>query len=301
MSANRRGQVSHHAREAVREAWRYRWVRTELAYYGILGPYVAGRLGMLMEERKNWDWSSVSSEYAQFRDIYPQEFFSWLAETGVGRPGQRVLDTGTGTGAIPRAMAPLGAVWTGVDVSERQLDEARKLSGDAPICWQTARAEDLPFPDGSFDAVTAVQCFWYFDAVLAATEFSRVLVPNGWLIFGYLGWLADEDAIARSSEQIILKYNPHWSGAHDSVRPLAIPDPYLAQFQLLKQEIRRYDIPFTRETWHGRLRACRGTRLEMSSNTFDAWDRDHRAMLAEKAPESFTVPHYAVLAVMRRT
>ena len=75
------------------------------------------------------------------------------------RPGTRVLDVaaGRGTGAFFVAER-FGCEVVGVDYSERNIDEAerdtkaRGLSGR--VSFQRGDAEQLPFPDGSFDAVS---------------------------------------------------------------------------------------------------------------------------------------------------
>ena len=67
----------------------------------------------------------------------------------------------------------------------------------------------------------------------------------------------------------------------------------------MSQEQFRLDVPFTRESWHGRMRACRGVEASMSPEVLEAWDREHKAMLEELAPESFIVKHYASIAQLK--
>lgn len=74
-----------------------------------------------------------------------------------------------------------------------------------------------------------------------------------------------EDKIAEKSEAIILKHNPQWTSCGDTVHPVWVPDEYLEVFNLVSQEEFRVDVPFTRESWHGRMRACRGVGASMSS------------------------------------
>ena len=114
---------------------------------------------------KAFDWGRTSSDYAKFRDIYPPVFFDKVAERGLCVKGQRVLDIGTGTGVVPRNMYKYGAEWTGADISENQIAQAKILAENSGmnIEFVVSATEDLTFPDETFDVITACQCFFYFD------------------------------------------------------------------------------------------------------------------------------------------
>ena len=68
------------------------------------------------------------------------------------------------------------------------------------------------------------------------------------------------------------------------------------------EEHEEYDlkVPFTRETWHGRMRACRGVGASLKADELAKWDAEHRSLLEATAPERFEVLHYAALAVLRK-
>jgi len=90
-----------------------------------------------------------------------------------------ILDAGCGTGGM---LARLGAQATGVDVSGRALDHARGRG-----LTRVARASvcDLPFPDGSFDAVLALDVLYHravTDEARALVEIARVVRPGGAVI-----------------------------------------------------------------------------------------------------------------------
>lgn len=76
-----------------------------------------------------FDWGKASADYAKYRDIYPAAYYQRLIDAGIGGKGQRILDLGTGTGVIPRHLAPYGATFVGADVSPEQIAEARRLTG----------------------------------------------------------------------------------------------------------------------------------------------------------------------------
>jgi demethylmenaquinone methyltransferase / 2-methoxy-6-polyprenyl-1,4-benzoquinol methylase len=101
------------------------------------------------------------------------------------RPGQRVLDVATGTGLVAFALAERGCRVVGLDQSEQMLAGARqKLAGRAELSGRVSfvlgQAEQLPFGDGEFDALTFTYLLRYVDDVAATmAELARVVRPGG--------------------------------------------------------------------------------------------------------------------------
>ena len=249
---------------------------------------------------KPFDWGRTAADYAKFRDIYPQRFYDGILARNLCCRGQRVLDLGTGTGVLPRNLYRYGAAWTGVDQSEKQIAQARRLSAGMEIAYQAIPAEQIDFPEASFDVVTACQCFWYFDHAQLMPRLRRILKPGGRLLVLYLAWLPEEDPIAGASEKLVLQYSPAWSGAGERVHPIPIPDCYRAQFSCVFHTEYRLKIPFTRERWNGRMKACRGVGASLPPEVLTRWEQEHRALLQRIAPEQFEVQHYAAMAELRR-
>lgn len=96
----------------------------------------------------------------------------------------KVLDVGCGAGFLSNDLAKNGLHVTGVDLSEESLKVARKYDETKSVHYQTADAYKLPFPDQSFDVLTAMDFLEHIeDPKLVIKEFSRVLKPNGIFIF----------------------------------------------------------------------------------------------------------------------
>ncbi|MBC5580355.1 methyltransferase domain-containing protein [Anaerofilum sp. BX8] len=249
---------------------------------------------------KAFDWGKTSSDYAKYRDIYPQEFYDKIIGRGLCINGQRVLDIGTGTGVLPRNMYRYGAKWTGTDISENQIEEAKILSQGMEIDYCAVSAENMDFPDESFDVITACQCFWYFDHKETVSKFYRMLRPSGRILVLYMAWLPYEDKIAGASEELVLKYSPQWSGAGEMIRPILIPDRYLEKFELVYHEEYPLRVPFTRESWNGRMKACRGIGASLTGAEVAAWEQEHKKLLRKIAPAEFTVLHYGAIAELKK-
>ena len=255
-----------------------------------------------IDEGKAFDWGKTSEEYARYRDIYPPEFYQKVADRALCVDGQYVLDLGTGTGVLPRNMYHYGAKWVGTDISPEQIEQAKKLSSaqGMDIDYRAVSAEKIDFPPETFDELTACQCFWYFDHDKVMPEFNRILKPGGRLVILFMAWLPFEDKIAGASEELVLKYNPKWSGGRETKHPIWIPDVAYDFFEMEHHEEYDLKVPFTRETWHGRMFACRGVGASLSSEELACWDKEHRELLERIAPESFDVLHYGAMAVLKK-
>ena len=249
---------------------------------------------------KAFDWGKTSHDYAKYRDIYPQEFYNKIIERRLCVDGQAVLDIGTGTGVLPRNMYRFGAKWIGTDISEKQIEQDVLLSNGMNIDYYAMSAEDLQFSDNSFDVITACQCFWYFDHERIMPKMYRMLKPNGRILVLYMAWLPFEDRIANASEALVLKYSPAWSGAGETIHPISIPECYKERFELVYHEEYPINVHFTRESWNGRMKACRGIGASLSEDEINAWEQEHLKLLSEIAPDEFDVLHYAAIAELKK-
>lgn len=251
-----------------------------------------------IDNGKAFDWGMTSTEYAKYRDIYPNKFYDKIIEKNLCIKGQKVLDLGTGTAVLPRNMYKYGARWIGADISENQIAEARRLSkeSDMDISYMVEATENIDFPEGSFDVITACQCFWYFDHKKVMPNLAKMLKKDGKLLVLYMAWLPFEDKIAGASEELVLKYSPDWSGAGEIKKPIFIPDCVYDYFDMVSHEEYNLEVPFTRESWHGRMKACRGIGASLSELDLKLWEKEHMALLDKIAPKEFQVLHYAAMA-----
>ena len=112
------------------------------------------------------------------------------------RPSASVLDVATGTGHAALAAARQGACVTGIDYVPELLGIARARAAAEHLDLELieAPAEELPFPDASFDVVvSAIGVMFAADHAGAAAELVRVTKPGGrialasWTPAGFVG------------------------------------------------------------------------------------------------------------------
>jgi ubiquinone/menaquinone biosynthesis C-methylase UbiE len=130
----------------------------------------------------------MAGDFGQIATFSADEAESFVERIGV-QPGMKVLDVacGTGNAAIPAAKA--GADVTGVDIATNLVAQAQKRAAadDLAIRFEEGDAEELPYPDGSFDVVLTM-----FGAMFAprpekvAAELVRVCKPGG--VIGMANW-----------------------------------------------------------------------------------------------------------------
>jgi SAM-dependent methyltransferase len=197
-------------------------------------------------------------------------------------------------------MAKYGASWTGIDISENQIQKARELSEGMDIEYLVSSVEDLDIPNQSFDVITACQCFWYFDHNKIAKKLYDLLKPGGHLVVMQMDWLPFEDKIAYASENLVLQYNPTWGGAGETRHKVKIDESYDPYFIRTYDEVYDIEVPFTRESWAGRIHACRGVGASLSPEEIECFNKEHKALLEQIAPESFTILHYGAYADLLR-
>jgi SAM-dependent methyltransferase len=134
-------------------------------------------------------WSAVAGDWSELWGAFPEP--AWKAvvtAAGVG-PATRVLDVGCASGEFLAYLAGLGAVPAGIDPAPGMVDLARARLPDADV--RVGSFERLPWPDGSFDVVTAFNALPFAaDTLDALAECVRVARPGGRV--AVVNWAEDD-------------------------------------------------------------------------------------------------------------
>lgn len=205
------------------------------------------------------------------------------------------LDLGTGTGTLARWWARQGYRVTGLDPDVRMLEAAAMQGekGGFSMTWVRGTAEALPFPDQSFDLISAGQCWHWFEAPQACAEIRRCLRPGGMVVVAHYDWLPDPGSLAAATEALILKHNPQWQlGGGDGLHPKAAEDLRRAGFASCERVHEIVAQPFRPEDWRGRIRASVGIAASLDAAQVQTFDRELAALLAQDFPgEVLELPH----------
>lgn len=133
--------------------------------------------------------------------LVPLIFESYAADLAARVSGSRpktVLETATGSGVVPRALAPMldtEARYVITDLNQPMLDRAIARQGPDPrMTWKQADALQLPFDSGCFDAVCCQFGVMFFpDRIAGYKEALRVLRPDGSFVFNVWDRIEDND------------------------------------------------------------------------------------------------------------
>ena len=124
-----------------------------------------------------------------------------LVETVDPHPGQRVLDVACGSGTAALVAERRYCEVTGIDYVPELIEraKARAQANGQAVDFRVGDAQDLPFPDDSFDVVLSVYGVQFApDQRRAARELLRVCKPGGWIgLAGPIpeGWSGDWFAV----------------------------------------------------------------------------------------------------------
>jgi SAM-dependent methyltransferase len=237
----------------------------------------------LWESHAGW-WQDGFTEGA---DPEYEEQILPLAAAGLAG-AERVLDVGCGEGQISRlALAGGASVAIGVDPTWAQVQVAAKRGGGAQ--YARAGAADLPFGDGSFDAVVACLVFEHIrDVDHAIAEVARVLVPGGRFLFFLNHPLLQTPNSGWIDDQILDPPEQYWRIG-----------PYLTEDESIEEVEKDVFIPFIHRPLSRYVNALADNGLVLTRMEEPAPPPGFLARAAEYA-EAATIPRLLLLRTEKR-
>lgn len=153
-----------------------------------------------MKDHKAWvknTFDRASPGYGEKGCSFFDYFGMKLVEFAALSIGEKILDVATGKGAVllpaAKRVGPRGSA-IGVDLSSKMIEEGAKKNSFPWVELQQMDAENLLFPDHSFDVVfCAFALFFFPHVIMALSEFKRVLKIGGRLAVTTFGRKASLD------------------------------------------------------------------------------------------------------------
>lgn len=275
---------------------------------GLVGP--GG--GQPADGRGEVDWGTGGYEDTTAPELLP------VARTVVlvaaPRPGEHVLDLGSGSGNAALLAASPGVRVTGVDPSTRLLQVARDRAAaeEKDVTFVVGGAESIPQPASSVDVIVSVSVFGVIplDPPAAAAEMSRVLAAGGRIVFS--AWLPG-DAISQvtaGAAQAVRKVlgtppPPAPFAWHDRSALVSLLSPHGLRVEVSRHSLRR-SAPSAQEylDQHRRAHPQAVTAMEVLERAGQA--ETVRAQLlkilkaSNESQDAFQVTSHYVVAVARR-
>lgn len=252
------------------------------------------------------NFNPTADDYSRYRAGLPDSFFDQLNTRGIGGPGQRVLDLGTGTATLARGLARRGAQVVGLDIATELMRAAQKLDGGDQVLFVRSRAEQTPFLDHSFDLISAVQCWHWFDRAATLVEVRRLLKPGARFLIATFDWLPEPGNVVEMTEDLIERMNPQQAKPHirfaqgTGIYPQWLRDMQDGGFTSIESYSYDVAIPYSHESWRGRIRASQGVGASLSAETVREFDAQHARALRERFPDdTLSIPHRVFVVLSR--
>jgi ubiquinone/menaquinone biosynthesis C-methylase UbiE len=226
-------------------------------------------------------FGAASEAYATSAVHAKGESLQILTDLITPAPDWVMLDVATAAGHTALAFALFVAKVIATDITEAMVTKAAEMAvqrGLKNVETRSADAEDLPFPDDSFDLLTCRIAFHHFPHPRQAlSEFARVLKPGGVLGFADNVTVADKTAAQYYNDYEKLRDPSHyWVPSLEELQ---------AMFEVAGFEInatRQFSKEMEFHDWADRMRVS---------------DKDKETLLAmmrniPKPLESFFMPHW---------
>lgn len=206
-------------------------------------------------------WDKIAELYQQEIDPRFKPVIEHLITLVRLRPGQTVLDLGTGTGSLAiecvDKVGPTGKI-TAVDISPEMLTRARaRVTGQSitNINFLVGRGEEIPVPDSSHDAIAASLSMMYvIDRATTAREIARVLRPGACFVASV--WDGPEKCDIVRFQQIAGSFAPEPPVKGVGPGALANPAEFMEQLTDAGLDARfetitnKFSFPDFKSAWH---------------------------------------------------
>mgnify|MGYP002508084083 CR=1 FL=1 len=211
------------------------------------------------------NFGNVAQNYAKFRNDLPVELLESLNVRGIHFKAKKIADLGCGTGILCRALYHEGAEVVGIEPAIQLIEEAKIIdqAEDAHIEYYNQFSESTSLPENTYDIVTVLRAWHWFDSEKTLTEIKRILKEKGTLIIIDSGFISKGEVVMdtlnfikqRMPEQTLKS-----AGTKSTSKQLinSFPIEWFKEWQDNQFDLQdtyklHYDVQFTNEEWCGRV------------------------------------------------
>jgi SAM-dependent methyltransferase len=212
------------------------------------------------------NFGNVANDYAKYRDEIPSIIFDQLKERNVDFLGKSVIDLGSGSGIFSRSLANQGANVIGVEPEESLIRHAleRDKSLGINIEYINSKAEGMFLPSNSYDIVTALRAWHWFDRNIVNLQVMKLLKSNGYLLVIHSIFVPQISQEVQETLRAIQEFNPDLkpAGSMGDVkeRRMGFPVNWFDEwnehgFHLVDGWEYDYSLTFSLNDWCGKVKS----------------------------------------------
>lgn len=259
---------------------------------------------------KKVDFGNVAEEYLKYRDDIPENLIKDLEKRGVKISGSKIVDLGAGPGLLSKMLSNHGAIVDAVEPSEQLIETGRKyVDNDPRINFTQKYAEDTGLKPNTYDIVTVMRAWHWFDTEDTIKEIKRILKPGGHLIIMDSGFTSSVKVVKKSMK--IIKNNAsdkqlRAAGAKDDASQMINSFPVewfdewkYSRFDLLELYKMDYDVKFTKEEWLGRLATVSWLAAFKEKKRKRTLEEIKEYLEKDPSKDTYKIPHVLSVAILQ--
>jgi SAM-dependent methyltransferase len=177
-------------------------------------------------------------DYERYRLRYPEAVIEILVSRCDLRLDHLMADVGAGTGMLSELFLEHGNAVIAIEPNDDMRGVCEKLASAWPgLTVKKATAEDTGLEEGSVDFVAAGRAFHWFNVVLTAKEFRRILRPGGWVVVASNSRVRDDSPMSLAYEALLREHGTDYEANRERYEIDGRMKAFFAGGEMFREEI----------------------------------------------------------------